>query len=166
MVTVKESGIPSFVPPGISLTAPEKSRPWQQPPKLPNLRDVITFYMSSLTDKESVDSVLDSLETGVSLSSIAESLMLGSVSQGIHTIDAGILVMPVIIEMLITAAEINDVDYVVYDTDIQDDKLPARAAREAARMAVKSLSGQQEESPVEEKMEQPVGLMSKKNVEV
>lgn len=166
MVTVKESSIPTFVAPGISFTAPEKSRPWQQPPKLPNLKDVITFYMSSLTDKESVDSLLDSLETGVSLSSIAESLMLGSVSQGIHTIDAGILVMPVIIEMLVTAAEVNNIDYVIYDTDVEDDKLPARAAREAARVAIKSLSGSEEEPPVQEKMDQPAGLMSKKNVGV
>lgn len=166
MATVKESGIPLFTPPGISFTAPEKSRPWQQPPKLPNLKDVVAFYMSSLSDKGSVDSLLDSLETGVSLSSIAESLMLGSVSQGIHTIDAGILVMPVIIEMLITAAEVNDIDYVVYDTDIADDKLPARAVREAAKLAVKSLSNTEEEVPDQEEMKLPAGLMSKKNVEV
>lgn len=164
---VKDAAFPMFTPPGVSLTAPEKSRPWQQPPKLVKLDDVIRFYIGAISDKDSVDGVLDSLETGISISSIAESLMLGSVSQGIHTIDAGILVMPIIIEMLVTAAEINNIDYVIYETDVSDGKIPARAAREAARIAVESLKGgAKAEEPMIEEEEAPAGLMAKQKVEV
>ena len=171
-IKVKDSGLPMYTPPGISFTAPEKSRPWQQPPKLTKLEDVINFYMRALSDTETVDGVLDSLETGVALAPIAESIMLGGVSQGVHTIDAGVLVMPIIIEMLITAATINNTEYVVFSTDIPDDKVPARAAKQAAKIAIESLNSNNE-MPVEEmsemeepEMEQSMGLMSKKNVEV
>lgn len=168
MPTVKESAMPTYTPPGISFTAPEKSRPWQQPPQLVKLNDVVGFYMNTLSSKDTVDDVLDSLDTGVSLAAIAESMMLGSVSAGIHTIDTGILVMPIIIEMLITAATINDIEHVVFSSDIADDKIPARAAREAARMAIESLTNnnvEEEEEPMVD-VESSMGLMSKKNVEV
>lgn len=162
---VKDSAFPTYTPPGISFTAPEKSRPWQQPPKIVDLGDVVNYYISAISDAEIVDDLLNSLETGVSLASIAESMMLVAVSQGIHTIDAGILAMPVIIEMLITAAEINDIDYIVYEDDLKLNKVPARAAKEAVKRAIDMMKSG-EKNIEEPEAEMPMGLMARNKVEV
>lgn len=155
----------SYTPPGISWTAPEKSRPWQSPPQLVDMVDVCGYYIMNMSSDEMIDDLLDVVETEVPLSVVAEGMMLQGVSTGIHSVDMGILVMPVIIEMLITIAEHNKTDYTIYPDDYDKEaKVSNRMARLAVEKAMKNIEGkdvstEEEAMPVEEK---PKGLMAKR----
>lgn len=151
------------VPPGISWTAPAKGRPWTTPPKIVKLSDVAQGYIDNLSSASTMNNILDVIETEVPLASMAEALMLSSVNKGIHTIDTGILVMPVIIEMLKTVAELHGTKYTIFpDELVEGDDIPVRVAR----AAIKSASEKQSEpEEVVKPRVQLSGLMSKKPVE-
>ena len=151
------------VPAGISWTAPPKGRPWTTPPRLVNVSDVAQGYIDNLSSAGMMNNILDVIETEVPLAAMAEAIMLSSVNKGIHTIDTGILVMPVIIEMLKTVAELHGTKYTIFpDELVEGDDIPVRVAR----AAIKSASEKQSEP--EEAVKPRVqlsGLMSKKPVE-
>lgn len=129
-------------PPGVSWTAPAKGRPWSQPPKFVDLGAVAQMYVDKMSDPAMMNNLIDSVETQIPLASIAEGLMLNGVQKGMHTIDVGILVMPVIIEMLVATAEIHGVDYIVFPDDLTEDDLvvPERVVS----MALKNMDKKQE----------------------
>ena len=151
------------VAPGISWTAPEKSRPWQQPPQLVNIGEVIQRYMDGFSDPEAMSNAIDAIETKMPLSVMAQSIMLNHVSEGVHTMDMGILVMPVIIELLVTFAELSKVDYIVFPDEIEKQNIiPVGIARLAMKKALEKI-----EKTVEEVQEtKPAGLMARKQKEV
>lgn len=151
------------VAPGISWTAPEKSRPWQQPPQLVNIGDVVKKYMDGFSDLEVMSNAFDAIETKVPLSVLAQSIMLHHVNEGVHTIDMGILVMPVIIELLVTFAELSDVDYTVFPDEIEKQNIiPLGIAKLAMKKSLESM-----EKTVEQVQEtKPAGLMARKQKEV
>ena len=154
----------TYTAPGISWTAPEKSRPWQQPPQFTNIMDVVNSYITSMSSEETMDNILDALETKVPISVIAQSIMLTGVSEGKHTMDAGILVMPVIMEMMLSIAMLNDVETVLYPDDY--DKQSSVSNR-VARMAVKKAMEKIEAVAEPAKEEKPVsGLMARKHKDV
>lgn len=107
------------VPPGVSWTAPAKSRPWLNSPTDVNVVDIANTYISLLGSEEMVNDVLDALETEIPLSLIAESLLLNGVSAGKHTLDAAVLVMPVVIEVLKTIAVLNDIKTVTFPKELE-----------------------------------------------
>lgn len=151
------------IPPGVSWTAPEKSRPWQQPPQLTNISDVAQRYLDMFSNPDTTMYTLDALETQVPLAVIAESVMLNSVSEGLHTLDAGILVMPVIIEILISICVSQKIEYTVYPDDLERRTVvPDRIAKMAVKQAMQKV-----ETAVEEvETGKPVGLMSRKQKEM
>jgi hypothetical protein len=147
------------VAPGVSWTAPPKGRPWTTPPKFVKVSDIAQGYINNLSSPSMINSMLDAIETGVPLAALAESLMLSGVHKGVHTTDAGILVMPVIVEMLKTAAELHGVEYIVFpDDNEQANTVPDRVIREA----IKDASMKKEETAVEPKVELS-GLMARKS---
>jgi hypothetical protein len=107
------------IPPGISWTADAKSRPWLNPPKDTNVVTIANTYISALGSAESMNDVLDAIDTETPLAVIAESLVLNGVSTGKHTLDAAVLVMPVVIEVLKTIAALNKVDVVVFPKELE-----------------------------------------------
>lgn len=147
------------VPAGISWTDNPKSTPWNTPPQLVKVQDVAQRYINTLSSPSVINGMLDVLETGVPIAALANAMMLTGVASNVHTIDAGILVTPVIIEMLVTLAEMHDVDYVVFEKDPDADNIPARVIRKALQKA--------KETPAEvvEEPSEPVlsGLMSRSN---
>ena len=169
MATKRTSPVDAFrpTPPGISWTAPEKSQPWLNPPRRTDISEIAEMYISTLASKAMANDLLDSLETGVPLASIAETFMLAGVYGGEHTIDAGILVIPVIIEMLKAVAKVNKIDVVMFSSDVEEaDTTHPRNIRQA----VKDLMAKKEEAmPMEEAAPMAVqpmpstgGLMARK----
>jgi len=147
------------IPAGISWTAPEKSRAWQNPPKFTKLSDVANNYISMLSSKNMANSVLDAVETKAPLASLAESIMLAGVLKGAHTLDTGILVMPIIIEMLKTVAMIHDIKTVTYSEEYDDMRsIPTRAVKMALASNME-MPTEEMSSPVEELK---TGLMQRK----
>ena len=153
------------VPPGVSWTAPEKSRPWQQPPQLTNISDVAQRYMDMFSNPDVMLNTLDVLEGKIPLSVIAESLMLNNVSEGLHTLDAGILVLPIVIELFVSICILHNIEYTVYPDDVESSTVvPTRIAKLAVKKAMEKI---EEAVPVEQpREEKPMGLMARKQKEV
>jgi DNA integrity scanning protein DisA with diadenylate cyclase activity len=151
------------IPAGISWTAPEKSRNWQKPPKLVKITDVIKYYMTAISSEELVSDMLDTLETNIPLSVIAESMMLAGVSEGIHTIDTGILAMPVMMEMLKAVAMLNNIDTKDYASDYdKDEKVSNRVVKQAIAQVFNTLEAPATEAAPTEEVVSPKGLMARK----
>jgi hypothetical protein len=155
METTKLSPVDSIkpTPPGISWTAPAKGRPWMTPPKFTKVSDIAQGYIDNLSSDTMMNSILDVIETEVPLAAMAEAIMLSSVNKGVHTLDAGILVMPVIIEMLKTAADVHNYKYVVFPDELEKDTtVPPRIVKKAVEQAMK------EEEPTDEVVVPQVNL--------
>ena len=78
--------------PGMAMTHELGARPWQSPPKMTTVEEGIDFYLSRLVDKKTASRLIEIIEKGVPLTAIAETLTLGGVMQGMHTIDVAVLV--------------------------------------------------------------------------
>jgi len=97
--------------PGMSLTAEVGSRPWQNPPKFATVDEALNHYIPRIGSSDMSNEMLDLMELGIPITSIADTIQTGGVMQGLHTIDVGILILPVLMEMLAYIAEDADIEY-------------------------------------------------------
>ena len=160
--------------PGQSLTAELGARPWQHPPQYTTVEEAMDFYAPRILEPQFRDNIVDVMEVGIPLTTIANSLQSGGVMQGKHTIDVGILIMPVLIEMLAYVGDEEGVDYVIGtemeepDKDKFRDSTIAKALRSVkSKMEQVEEEGPQEEVPMEEPMMEteepaPAGLMARR----
>ena len=154
---------------GESLTAELGSRPWQSPPQFRTPEEAIGHYFTRLTDPEDSAGIINALEMGVPVETLTEVIQLGGVMEGLHTIDVGVLISPVIAETLIQLAEKSGIKYTVEDKEKPEEKMPedidVRLATMDLEPSVKSvdeiMTGKEE--PVDEvKEEEPKGLMARR----
>ena len=97
--------------PGMSLTAELGNRPWQQPPQYSTVEEALQYYIPRLTNPELLDQLLDVMETGIPLTTIADAMQTGGVMEGKHSLDVGILIIPVLIETMAYLAEEAGIEY-------------------------------------------------------
>ena len=163
--------------PGMSLTSELGARPWQSPPEGNDLNDAVDFYIPRLGDPEYVGQVLDIIDSGVPLTSIAESMILVGNMEGKHSIDVGVLVQPVIVEFLKGIADITETKYTMSadknfrDKDVTEgmlnkvtkelQTLPQEQQSDIDTLVAKSSDI---DTDIEEKdmMEEPKGLMARR----
>ena len=91
---------------------------------------------------------LDLMEKNIPITAICETLTLGGVMQGLHTIDVAVLVNPVLTELLEGMAKNAGIDYIV--GDVADDEEPDPSL---IREAIESLQDIDEEELEEEREE-------------
>ena len=151
--------------PGMGLTAPMGGRPWLKPPQFATVEDSLEYYFAKFTDRNFVPELLTIIELGVPLTTIANSFQLASVMEGKHSVDVGILVIPVIVEMMMAVAEANDVEFV---SGLSREKEQDLSNAEIALAKKQGLFDSKADShPIEEE-EQPsekepmIGLMSRR----
>ena len=149
--------------PGQSLTHEVRARPWQNPPQFNTVEKSMDWYLERFDNPELVEEMLSIIENKVPLSVIANSMQLGAVLQGVHSIDVGVLITPIIIEILRTLAEKTDTDYVIGD-EPEDTDRPSDAVVESAVNKIKSMpiEDKVEEEEIEEDDEEPMGLMARR----
>ena len=104
--------------PGMSLTTEPGSVPWEQPPQYVTLDDVASFYMEKLQNPEAIYELMGLLERGLPIVTIVNTLTKTSVMKGYHTVDTAFLVTPIVVEIVKTLAELNDVEYVVTPEEV------------------------------------------------
>jgi len=160
--------------PGTAMTRQLGSRPWQRPPQYSTIEEVSSFYTSRFKDPLVQDSILNSVETNIPLASIANSLQSIGVMEGKHSIDLGILVSPILIELMKIIAKADDVQF----NDDLDDKEGIEESRNQSAMELaaiktddaKNNSDQQKSLNVEEKIlpenveDEAKGLMARRMV--
>ena len=149
--------------PGEGMTAEVGSRPWQNPPQYTTVEQALEFYIPKLVSEEIYDGLLDSMELGIPLTIMADSMQSAAVMQGLHTVDVGILAMPVIIEMLAYIGDEAGIEYNLgMDKPIDEDKLSSTKialAMKKMREKLPEALEEREEEPMPEPA--PTGLMAR-----
>ena len=123
------------------------------------------WYLERFDSQEVVEELMSVIESGIPLSTLANSMQLGAVLNGVHSIDVGVLVMPIIIEMMKYLAEQTDTEYKMGDepeeTDRPSDAVIASALNELKNQQEGSDS-EEPEMEEEETMPEPSGLMARR----
>ena len=149
---------------GQSLTSEVGNRPWQNPPQYSTVEQAIEYYMPKILDPKLAPEILQVIELGIPITTIANALQLGGVMQGLHSIDIGVLVLPVLVELMIKIADDAEIEYNT-GMEVKDLNMPSEGDIALAVQKTKASLGQEEEEvepmpPVAEK--NPVrGLMSR-----
>ena len=152
--------------PGMGLTHELKARPWQNPPQYTTVDEVVEHYTSRMMSDDFSERLIDIMDMGIPLTTIANTIQISGVMEGKHTIDTGLLSLPVLIE---TAG-------IEYNTGLQDS--PKKDRDTLAQRGVEKLMQEKniktedeniniaEESITEKPQEQeePKGLMSRRMV--
>ena len=152
---------------GQSLTSEVGGWPWEQPPQYSTVEEALEFYLPRLTEPTLQNDLMNVIEMGLPLTTIANALQQGAVMQGTHSLDVGILVMPVIMEMLAYLATERGIEFNM-GTNVEVDDGPSAVAVKLALKKLKAKEGEPEEKPEEEPenvVEEPIGgLMSRRMV--
>jgi hypothetical protein len=105
--------------PGMSMTHELGARPWQQPAKLTTTDEVVQDYLMRMQDDSFIKQLIGVLESGVPVTTLANTVQLAGVMEGRHSIDTGMLVIPVLMEMMML---IGDKAGVKYNTGMEKDE--------------------------------------------
>lgn len=159
--------------PGQSLTTEPRNNPWEQPPQMADVEEVTMYYMQRLANQDVIDDFAAMIQAGADLEPIVESTYLQGVMRGLHTLDAGLLVAPIIHQFL--KAAIEQMGVTVPEADPQKEAEEAEMNRfmllasaylerddveqDAGTEMLQEMVDAQEEEPVQE--EEPMGLMAK-----
>jgi len=170
--------------PGESLTGEPGNNPWEQPPEINDIEELSVFYIQKLAKQDVIDDFAAMCELGVTLPPIVESIYLQGVMRGIHTLDAGLNVAPVIHHFLKAAITEMGVE-VKESNENPTDKAKAKEKTRFQALAAKYLSEMEdsddpgvellsdimnqepeqgmapEQEPMMEQEEKPQGLMAK-----
>lgn len=138
--------------PGESLTRPPKQFPWERPPEMNDPEEVMQFYIDKLTDSDRMSAIMDTLEVGMTIRDVTEGIVRVGVSEGMHSIDVGILVSPVIHQYIKSVAKALKIDY---DEGFVDKKQQAEDQKKVMYLKTKLAAQQQKELVQEIKQEAP-----------
>ena len=167
--------------PGESLTGEPGNNPWEQPPQMSDAKEVAMYYLERLNNDEIIQDFAAMLEAGATLAPIVETTYLQGVMRGLHSLDAGLVVAPVLHAFIKQSVE--DLGVTVRDSAdnpqkkaeeaemnrflmIANSMLDKQTAKtpDAGDQMMEAMIATQEEAPVEEEApqeEKPSGLMAK-----
>lgn len=119
--------------PGNSLTTHKLGeRPWERPPELSSIEEVMPYYMQRLAKQDVLDDIMTALEAGIPLKPLVETLYTSQVMRGIHSLDLGILIAPALTEFLAAVADDYEVKYKYSNRDPKE----AATEKEKARITL------------------------------
>jgi len=144
--------------PGMSLTKEPGSMPWENPPELSTIDEVINFYLEKLLHPETEDLLLLVLDEGMSIERVAEFLSTSGTMNGRHSLDLAFLVDPFIRELIRYIAETANVSYIEsYSERQKKGALPYRQVRKVIKEVFEEMPQTVTEAPTKI----PTGLMAK-----
>jgi len=129
--------------PGMSLTTEPGSRPWEQPPQYTTVMETADHYIENLFSPDGIDLVVAASEMGSSALDIAEKLTMSGASRGVHSVDVGVTVSPILVEVIKAVANFTDVELPIGD---EDD--PNRFSDSMAELMKKRMSDEAETDDV------------------
>ena len=156
--------------PGMAMTHELGARPWQQPAKQPSVEEALHYYLPRMQDDAFTDSLLNVIEMGMPLTTLANTIQLAGVMEGRHSVDVGILIMPVLIEMMQLVADAEGIEYVTgmerdMKNETKDSDVSAALATLKDDLGDKDMAEPQvkEMDIVEEQDEPSMGLMARRD---
>ena len=91
--------------PGQSLTLAPKQYAWERPPEIVDPEQAIIKHLDRLSEPERLENLLATLEFGeMDIHTLTKGIIRGAVANGVHSIDVGLLVAPVVHEYIKQAA--------------------------------------------------------------
>ena len=102
---------------GMGLTHELGGRPWQKPPQYNTVEEALQYYIPRFSNPKLMEDLLDVMELGIPLTVIADTMQSGATMEGVHTVDVGLLLIPVLIEMM---AYIGDEAGIEYDLGLEE----------------------------------------------
>jgi hypothetical protein len=159
---------------GMGMTHELGARPWQRPPLYTTVEEALDYYIPRMADDAFSDQLVDVMDMGVPLTTLANTIQMSGVMEGKHSADVGILIMPVLIEMMRLIGDSADIKYTtgMEKTDAPRSSLIAKAVNklreeeskeEPEDMTMES-APMQEELPMDMPTEEaePTGLMARR----
>jgi len=152
--------------PGMSLTHELGARPWQTPPQFPTVDEAVEFYMSRMTSEEFMEQLIDLMETGIPVTTIANTIQLSSVMEGKHTVDVGMLVLPLLMELMMMLGDSAGIEYTSGLENPEDNLTRDSLLAKYAVEYTKTLEDVDTEAMVEDEPKEedaaPTGLMARR----
>ena len=108
--------------PGQSLTSdPEKPMPFEKAPLYTDRTDVLENFFEMLTEPKVYEGLLDTLETGITVMDVVQTLLYQGFRQGDFNPDMMLLVAEPLAYMIAALAERADVDFIISEDDEDDE---------------------------------------------
>ncbi len=152
--------------PGQGMTSELGARPWEKPPQYTTVDEALSYYLPKLSDDEFAKNLINVMEMGVPITSLANTIQMSSVMEGRHSVDVGILILPVLIEAMRFIGDSANIEYVVGNEGKKskvDDDLAKRVATEMnLNHEEETEENIVEETPIESKEEVSTGLMARR----
>ena len=137
--------------PGMGMTFEVGSRPRQTPPELTTVEQATDYYVERMNTDAFKGQLVDVIEMGVPLATLANTIQLASVMEGIHSVDVGILMIPIIVELLITIADSQGAKYQTGMEGMENER--ATAPNRIISDIMRERNMKEEEMPMEEPQE-------------
>ena len=143
--------------PGMGMTAELGGRPWQTPPTYTTIEEASDYYIERMSNPKFKEQLLDVMEMKIPLTTLANTIQLASVMEGLHTVDVGMLMIPILVETMVLIGDSADVKYVTGMEETKGER-PAMVSKLVNDMESKQREseGMSMENPMEAVMEQPV----------
>jgi hypothetical protein len=137
---------------GQSLTFELGNRPWQNPPQFNTVEETLEYYIPRFLDSDISEQLMDVIEMGIPLTTIANAMQTGGVMQGYHTLD------------------VADIEYRVGTEDdrlkksnFNDSTIALAKKRLKEKMSEKEKVEDNIKKDVVEETEEPQGLMARRS---
>ena len=114
--------------PGQSLTGSPKAYPWERPPEIVDPEAAIELHITRLNTEEKIEALLEFLQMGIDVKTLTEGIARAGVANGVHSIDVGLFVAPVIHEFIVSIAEEAGIEF--------DEGLEDKGKKEKGRKSV------------------------------
>jgi Fic family protein len=168
------SNEPSFDRPiaGQSLTHELGARPWQNPSQYTTVDEAIDYYMERMSSEDFMVQLVDVLEMGVPVTTLANTIQMSNVMNGVHNLDVGMLVLPLIMEMLMMIGDSAEIEYntgldnpneIKTSNPTRESLLTKVAMQYKDKLEEVDFENLDEETVEEEPTEEPTGLMARRN---
>lgn len=160
--------------PGESLTSAPRDFPWERPPELVEVGDVVDYYIQKLANDETMDDMAATFEMGADVNTIVGSMMKMGAMNGLHTVQAGMLAGPSVGAFIKAAMSTYGIDAKeeAVDSGVRQKKRAEKRVLDMVRskMDIPSEEEVMEEAPAAEPEqaevvmqaeESPMGLMAR-----
>tara|TARA_X000001382_G_scaffold130378_1_gene125026 strand:+ start:330 stop:848 length:519 start_codon:yes stop_codon:yes gene_type:complete len=139
--------------PGMGMTHEVGARPWQTPPTYTTVEEASDYYIERMSNPAFREQLIDVMEMKIPLTTLANTIQLASVMEGLHTVDVGMLMIPILVETMMLIGDSADVKYV---TGMEESKGERPAMINKIVNDMKMKQGEDEEMPMEETIEEPM----------
>ena len=159
--------------PGMGMTHEVGARPWQTPPTYTSVEEASDYYIERMSNPAFREQLIDVMEMKIPLTTLANTIQLASVMEGLHSVDVGMLMIPILVETMMLIGDSAEVKYI---TGMEESKGERPAMINKIVNGMKMKQGEDEDMPMEQEevmpteesveeempMEQPKGLMARR----